>query len=220
VLPKSPERQAIAYTLSNWKVLTRCCDDGDLEVHNNDAERSQRGIAVGRRNWTFHGSDNGGRTAAALTGLIVPAKRLGNDCAQRSKMNFTKTIFWCAGAWGALVLVPMYFMYSKIGKYSPPPATHPEFYYGFVGVALTWQFVFFVIATNPARFRPMIIPSVLEKLSYVIAVVVLYSQSRITAVQLSTGGPDALLGLLFVIAFLKTRPSPLPGARDASDVRW
>jgi hypothetical protein len=79
VLPKSPEGEAIAYTLSNWKALTRYCDDGDLEIDNNGAERSLRGIAVGRRNWTFYGSDNGGRTAAVLTSLIATSKRLGID---------------------------------------------------------------------------------------------------------------------------------------------
>jgi transposase len=79
VLPKSPEGEAIAYTLSNWKALTRYCDDGDLEIDNNGAERSLRGIAVGRRNWTFLGSDNGGRTAAVLASLIATCKRLGID---------------------------------------------------------------------------------------------------------------------------------------------
>jgi hypothetical protein len=59
VLPKSPEGQAIAYMLSNWKALTRYCEDGDLEIDNNGAERSLRGIAVARRNWMFYGSDNG-----------------------------------------------------------------------------------------------------------------------------------------------------------------
>jgi transposase len=79
VLPKSPEGEAIAYTLSNWKALTRYLDDGDLAIDNNGAERSLRGIAVGRRNWTFYGSDNGGRTAAVLTSLIASCKRLGID---------------------------------------------------------------------------------------------------------------------------------------------
>jgi hypothetical protein len=77
VLPKSPEGEAIAYTLSNWKALTRYLQDGDLEIDNNGAERSLRGIAVGRRNWTFYGSDNGGRTAAVLSSLIATSKRLG-----------------------------------------------------------------------------------------------------------------------------------------------
>jgi hypothetical protein len=79
VLPKSPEAQAIAYTLSNWKALVRYCEDGDLEIDNNGAERSLRGVAVGRKNWMFLGSDNGGRTAAVLTSLIATCKRLHVD---------------------------------------------------------------------------------------------------------------------------------------------
>jgi len=59
---EEPRRQASSYALSNWKALTRYCEDGDLEIDNNGAERSLRGIAVGRRNWMFYGSDNGGRT--------------------------------------------------------------------------------------------------------------------------------------------------------------
>jgi transposase len=79
VLPKSPEGTAISYTLSNWDALVRYCDDGDLEIDNNGAERSLRGIAVGRRNWSFLGSDNGGRTAAILTSITATCKRLGVD---------------------------------------------------------------------------------------------------------------------------------------------
>ncbi len=134
-------------------------------------------------------------------------------------MKFARLLFFSAGAWGIVVITPMYFMYSKIGKYSPPSPTHPELYYGFAGVTLAWQFAFFVIASDPVRLRPMIIPSVVEKLSYVIAVVVLYSQGRITAVQLSTGAPDALLCVLFAVAFFKTRPSPLPGTREVDQKR-
>jgi hypothetical protein len=79
VLPKSPEGEAIAYTLSNWKALIRYCEDGDLEIDNTGAERSLRSVAVGRKNWMFYGSDNGGRTAAVLSSLIATAKRLGLD---------------------------------------------------------------------------------------------------------------------------------------------
>jgi transposase len=79
VLPKSPEAEAIAYTLANWKALNRYCDDGNLEIDNNGAERSLRGVAVGRKNWMFYGSDHGGRTAAVLTSLIATAKRLAID---------------------------------------------------------------------------------------------------------------------------------------------
>ena len=79
VLPKSPESQAIAYTLSNWKALVRYCEDGDLEIDNNGAERSLRGVVVGRKNWLFYGSDNGGRTGAILSSLIASAKRAHID---------------------------------------------------------------------------------------------------------------------------------------------
>lgn len=75
VLPKSPIAQAIGYMLSNWEVLVRYTKDGDLEIDNNSAERSLRGVALGRRNWTFFGSDNGGHTAAVLSSLIASAKR-------------------------------------------------------------------------------------------------------------------------------------------------
>jgi len=135
-------------------------------------------------------------------------------------MKFARIVFYCAGTWGVLVIVPMYFLFSKIGQYSPPPATHPEIYYGFVGVTLAWQFVFFLIATNPARFRPMIVAAVFEKLSYVAAVVILYARNEITGVQSSTAVPDASLGLLFVIGFLKMRPfTPAITARVNQNIR-
>jgi hypothetical protein len=66
----------MSYVLSNWEALMRYSDDGDLEIDNNGAERSLRGIAVGRKNWLFFGSDNGGRTAAVLTSFITTCKRL------------------------------------------------------------------------------------------------------------------------------------------------
>ncbi len=77
VLPKSPIGVAVGYALSNWQALVRYLDDGDLEIDNNPAERSLRGIAIGRRNWMFYGSDNGGRTGAVLTSLITTCRRLG-----------------------------------------------------------------------------------------------------------------------------------------------
>ncbi|HTX53756.1 MAG TPA: IS66 family transposase [Candidatus Baltobacteraceae bacterium] len=76
VLPKSPIGEAIAYALHNWAALVRYTEDGDLAIDNNAAERSLRGVAVGRKNWMFFGSDTGGRTAAILTSLITTCKRL------------------------------------------------------------------------------------------------------------------------------------------------
>ena len=85
--------------------------------------------------------------------------------------------------------------------------THPQFYFGFLGVTLAWQSVFFVIATNPARFRPMIIPSLIEKLTFVGAITVLYLQRRMTPSETISAFPDAILAVLFMIAFAKTKPN-------------
>jgi transposase len=79
VLPKSPEGRAVRYTLKNWAALTRYCEDGDLQIDNNAVERAIRGIAVGRANWTFFGSDEGGRTAAVLRSLVASCQRVGVD---------------------------------------------------------------------------------------------------------------------------------------------
>ena len=64
-------------------------------------------------------------------------------------MKFARIVFWIAGAFGVLILAPLYFMFDLVGRQDPPPITHPEFYYGFVGVTLVWQLVYMLIATNP-----------------------------------------------------------------------
>jgi hypothetical protein len=106
-----------------------------------------------------------------------------------------------------LVITPLYFMFDLIGRKDPPAITHPGFYYGFVGVALAWQIVFLVIARDPVRLRPMMIPSVLEKFTYGIAVMALVMQGRMHRSDLVFAATDSILGLLFVIAYLGTRSS-------------
>ena len=70
----SETAKAIDYSLKRWTALTRFLDDGRLCMSNNAAERELRAVAVGRRNWTFAGSDEGGRRAAAIYTLIETAK--------------------------------------------------------------------------------------------------------------------------------------------------
>jgi transposase len=79
VLPKSPEGRAVRYVLKNWTALTRYCEDGDLEIDNNATERAIRGVAVGRHNWVFFGSDEGGKTAAVLRSFVASCQRAGID---------------------------------------------------------------------------------------------------------------------------------------------
>ncbi|MGB6331145.1 MAG: hypothetical protein WCC16_00085 [Candidatus Sulfotelmatobacter sp.] len=119
-------------------------------------------------------------------------------------MRFAKIVFWIAGIWGVLVLTPLYFIFNVIGRNDPPPITHPAFYYGFVSVSLAFQLVFFVIAKDPVRLRPMIIPSMLEKFGYGVTLFVLFLQNRLHPQDLALGGIDVLFGVLFLIAFFKT----------------
>lgn len=75
VLPKSPAARAVRYALNQWDALTRFLEDGDLEIDNGATERANRDIAIGRGNWTFFGSDEGGKTAAVLMSFIATCKR-------------------------------------------------------------------------------------------------------------------------------------------------
>jgi transposase len=75
VLPRSPMGEAIRYCLGNWRAFTRYTEDGALAIDNNAAENALRPIVLGRKNWMFAGSDNGGRTGAVLASLVASCKR-------------------------------------------------------------------------------------------------------------------------------------------------
>lgn len=75
VLPKSPMGQAITYAFNQWEALCVYTADGNLAIDNNASERALRRIAVGRGNWTFLGSENGGHTAAILFSLVATCQR-------------------------------------------------------------------------------------------------------------------------------------------------
>src|SRR5437016_13705849 len=113
-------------------------------------------------------------------------------------MKFARVVFWIASGWGVLVLTPLYFIFDVIGRQDPPPITHPAFYYGFVGVALAWQFAFFVIGSDPARFRRMMILSALEKFMYAVTLVALFLQGRLAGTHLILGVVDTLLRVMFL----------------------
>ena len=122
-------------------------------------------------------------------------------------MRFARVVFIGASLWGVAVLTPFYWLVDITGRRYAPPGAYPAFFYGFFAVALAWQIAFFVIGSNPARFRPFMIPAALEKLGYVVTLAVLYSQARIPAVDVQPAVPDGILGLLFIVAFVKTRRS-------------
>jgi hypothetical protein len=119
-------------------------------------------------------------------------------------MKFAKVVFWVAGIWGVLVITPLYFLFDSIGRNDPPAITHPGFFYGFVGAALVWQVAYMTIATDPGKFRPMMIVALLAKLSYGVPVVVLVLQKRMHPTDLVFGGVDLVLGVLFAVAYVVT----------------
>ena len=122
-------------------------------------------------------------------------------------MRFAKLSFVTAGVWGLLSLTPLLFAFDAIGMRSPPPITHPEYYYGFLGVALAWQIAFFVIARDPQRYRLMMLPAMVEKFGYAFSCLVLLAQHRVTGATALFGGIDCLLGVAFLQAWRVTTPS-------------
>ncbi len=121
-----------------------------------------------------------------------------------SSVRFARGIFLLAGIYGILVLSPQYFLEARVGRDFPPPITHPENYYGFIGVALAWQVLFLIIAREPVRYRLAMLAGTLEKLAFGAATVVLHLQGRIPATVAGFGLIDVLLGLLFLEAFRRT----------------
>lgn len=127
-------------------------------------------------------------------------------------MRFARRVFTGAAVYGLLALAPQYFLEEKIGRDYPPPITHPEHFYGFVGVALAWQFLFLLIARDPVRYRPAMLVAVLEKLVFAVPAVALFFGGRVPAPVLGFGLIDLTLALLFLAAYRAT-PERGPGGR-------
>jgi hypothetical protein len=121
---------------------------------------------------------------------------------------FARWVFWIAGVYGLLILSPFYFMEKQIGVDQPPPITHPEFFYGFLGCALAFQVVFLIIGADPVRYRLLMLPSVIEKFSYGFACLALLLQGRLPGVVMVFAGIDLLLGVLFLASFFMTPKRP------------
>lgn len=119
-------------------------------------------------------------------------------------MKFAKYTFLIAGIYGLFALVPMYFLKDYVGQENPPAITHAEFFYGFVGVALAWQFVFLIISCDPAKYRLLMLPAILEKVVWGVPVLILYLQNQVSASMLGAGLIDLFCGTLFAVAYFKT----------------
>jgi hypothetical protein len=132
-------------------------------------------------------------------------------------VRFAKFVFTAAGIWGIFITLPLYLLIDFIGRRSPPAINHTEFYYGFVGVTLAWQFAFLLIAKDPHRLRLMMLPSILEKASYVLSILVLFLQHQLSASQSLLAVTDFVWAVLFIASFVKTDSKPVrPGLARAN----
>ena len=123
---------------------------------------------------------------------------------KRGRMRFAKWVFVLAGISGVLMVLPPYFLEGQFGRDYPPPVNHPELYYGFLGVTLSWQIMFLVIGSDPIRFHTAMIPAMAEKASFAIAIPVLYALERVTVAWIGFAAMDATWLVLFIIAYLRT----------------
>ena len=122
-------------------------------------------------------------------------------------MKFARRVFLIAGVYGLIVLIPQYFLERKIGADTPPPITHPEYFYGFIGVSLAWQIAFLIISRDPIRYRPLMLAAIVEKATFGFATLGLYLTGRLGLQMLGDGILDLLLGILFVISYTLTAGS-------------
>jgi branched-subunit amino acid transport protein AzlD len=121
----------------------------------------------------------------------------------RSTKLASRLFFW-AGCYGLITLAPLYFLEEALGQAFPPAGNRPEQFYGFLGVALAWQFAFFVIASDVKRFRLMMLPAAAEKVLAATSVIALFWWGRVTLVTLVPALIDLVFGTAFLLVFFRT----------------
>ncbi len=119
--------------------------------------------------------------------------------------RFARRVFLVAGIYGVLIVLPQYSLEARIARDFPPPITHPEYFYGFIGVALAWQVAFLLMARDVQRYRLMMLPAILEKVTFGLAAVLLYANARVAASTVIGGVVDLVFAVLFALAFRATR---------------
>jgi len=119
-------------------------------------------------------------------------------------MIFAKRVFQAAGVWGVVVIILGYVAFFFGGDDFAVYTNHPEYVHGFFLVTFAWQIAFFIIATDPVRYRLLMLAAMLEKFPFTIAVFLLYAFGAVGVPVLVIGGIDGAFGALFSIAYIVT----------------
>lgn len=123
-------------------------------------------------------------------------------------MTFAKWAYRIAGTLGLIQIIPLYFYEAQLAIDMPPALNHPEYYYGFIGVTLAWQLAFWVIGSDPLRYRPLMPVTMVEKASFVIAAFWLFAQGRLPNLLVVAALLDLVYGISFVAAYFLTGRQP------------
>jgi hypothetical protein len=117
-------------------------------------------------------------------------------------MMLVRRLFLFAAIYGLVIIVPMFFLEPCIDQIDPPAIVHPEFYYGFLGAAAAWQWMYYIVSRDPARYRAMIPPAIFAKMSFVVAVVALFALERASVTVLAAVAGDLVFAVLFAYAYV------------------
>lgn len=120
-----------------------------------------------------------------------------------SSVRAPRRIYTVAGIYGLIILLPLYFGEHALAAMGQA-LTRPEYYYGFVGAAASFQLVYLMIGRDPLRFRPLMPVTLIAKLSFTIPVAILFALGRVDLPTMILATIDALIGVAFLWAWRQT----------------
>jgi len=115
-------------------------------------------------------------------------------------VRIARRTFAIAGIYGLIVLLPLFF----VEPWLAPPLSRPEDYYGFLGSATAFQFVYLTIASDPVRFRPLMPVAVLAKEFFFVTMLSLSLEGRAAGPGMVLASIDGAIGLAFAYAWWRT----------------
>ena len=124
--------------------------------------------------------------------------------AVHPSVRFARVVLTVAGTFGLIQVLPLYLAEPALNRMAPPALTHPEFYYGFIGIVVAWQVAFLIMSRDPLRYRALFPALFLEKLLWPAAVYTLYAAGRLNAPStLAAGALDLVWLALFLTAWAR-----------------